>query len=317
LKSTAQVTPANSKKSWLSLSPYLLLVMAVSCWAGNFVLGRAIHSDIPPITLTFWRWAVAGVVLLPFAAPALWAHRHILARHWKLMVVLAATGVGLFHISVYIALQTTTATNAALVFATVPVLIPVMSLVLFREPVTVRQVLGTAISLAGVTVIIVRGDPAILANLELTRGDLWILLAVLVWSMYSVLLRRVPRGVPTLAIILAITGVGLVFLAPLYVWEFNTVGGFELTLANILSIGYVALFASVLAYICWNRAVGEVGANKAGLFSHLMPVFSTLLAFVFLDEGLQGFHFAGIAAIASGLYLTTTAYRAKRIKPTD
>lgn len=311
------MTTANTKKSWLTVSPYLLLVVAVLCWAGNFVLGRAIHSDIPPITLTFWRWTVAGAVLLPFAAPALWAKRHKLLRHWKLLIVLAATGVGLFHISVYIALQTTTATNAALVFATVPVLIPIMSLVVFREPVTTRQILGTAISLAGVTIVIVRGDPAILTTLELTRGDLWILLAVLVWSMYSVLLRRVPRGVPTLAIVLAITSIGLVFLAPLYIWEFNTVGGFEVTIANLLSIGYVALFASVLAYICWNKAVGEVGANKAGVFSHLMPVFSTLLAIVFLDEGLKGFHFAGIAAIASGLYLTTTAYRAKRIDSGD
>ncbi len=298
-------------------SPYLLLVVAVFCWAGNFVLGRAIHSDIPPITLTFWRWAIAGAVLLPFATRALSAHRRTLLRHWKLMVVLAASGVGLFHISVYAALQTTTATNAALVFATVPVLIPVMSLALFREPVTVRHILGTIVSLVGVTIVIMRGDPAILATLELTRGDLWILLAVLVWSLYSVMLRRIPPGVPTLAVLIAITGIGLVILAPLYVWEFNTVGGFEITLANVLSIAYVALFASVLAYICWNRAVGEVGANKAGLFSHLMPVFSALLAMMFLDEGLQGFHFAGIAAIATGLYLTTTAYRAKRIDPTE
>jgi len=313
----ARMTIAPSKKKSLLLSPYLLLVVAVSCWAGNFVLGRAIHSDIPPVTLTFWRWVVAGAVLLPFAGGALWSHRRTLLKHWKLIVVLAVTGVGLFHISVYVALQTTTATNAALVFATVPVLIPIMSLVLFREPVTTRQILGTAISLAGVTVVIVRGDPAILANLELTKGDLWILLAVLVWSIYSVLLRRVPSGVPILAIILGITGIGLVLIAPLYVWELNTIGGFELTLANLLSIAYVALFASVLAYICWNQAVGEVGANKAGLFSHLMPVISTLLAIVFLDEGLEGFHFAGIAAIAAGLYLTTTAYRTDRIMPKD
>ncbi len=296
-------------KTWPSPSPYLLLVVAISCWAGNFVLGRAIHGDIPPITLTFWRWAVAGAALLPFAAPALWAHRRTLLRHWKLMVTLAATGVGLFHISVYVALQTTTATNAALIFATVPVLIPIMSLALFREPVTPRQILGTAVSLLGVTVVIVRGDPAVLASLELTRGDLWILLAVLVWSIYSVMLRRIPPGLPMLAILLAITAIGLLILAPLYVWEFATLGGFEVTLANVLGIAYVALFASVLAYICWNRAVGEVGANKAGLFSHLMPVFSALLAIVFLNEGLQPFHFAGIVLIGLGLYVTTTARR--------
>jgi len=304
--------PALTLRRFRKGSPYLLLVVAILCWAGHFVLGRAIHSDIPPITLTFWRWTIAGVALLPFAAPALWAHRRTLLRHWKLMAMLAATGVGLFHISVYVALQTTTATNAALVFATVPVLIPVMSLALYREPVTPRQILGTAISLVGVTIVIARGDPAILADFALTRGDLWILVAVLTWSLYSVLLRHVPRGLPTLAILMAITGIGLVFLGPLYVWEFTTIGGFELTVANILGIGYVALFASVLAYICWNRAVGEVGANKAGLFAHLMPVFSTLLAIVFLDETLRPFHVAGIIAIAFGLYLTTTSRRPTR-----
>lgn len=271
------------------------------------MLGRAIHNDIPPIALTFWRWTIAGVVLLPFAWAALWAHRKTLVKHWKLMVTLAVTGVGLFHISVYVALQTTTATNAALVFATVPVLIPIISFMLFREPVTARQVLGTAISLVGVTVVIVRGDPAILASFELTRGDLWILVAVFTWSLYSVLLRHLPPGLPMLATLLAIIGIGLTILAPLYVWEFATMGGFEPTIANILSIAYVALFASILAYICWNHAVGNVGPNKAGLFSHLLPVFSTLLAIAFLNESLQGFHLAGILAIALGLYLTTTA----------
>ncbi len=295
------------RKTWLSPSPYLLLVVAISCWAGNFVLGRAIHGDIPPITLTFWRWTVAGAALLPFAAPALWAHRRTLLRHWKLMVTLAATGVGLFHISVYVALQTTTATNAALIFATVPVLIPIMSLALFREPVTPRQILGTAVSLVGVTVVVVRADPAGLADFRPAPGDLVMLLAVPMWALYTVLLRRLPATLPPLAMLLAITAIGLVLLLPAYGWEFLAVGGIALEPANIVSIAYVGLFASVISYICWNRAVAQVGANKAGLFSHLMPVFSTLLAVLFLGEVLQPFHFAGIALIGTGLYLTTSA----------
>ena len=165
-------------KTWPSPSPYLLLVVAISCWAGNFVLGRAIHGDIPPITLTFWRWTVAGAALLPFAAPALWAHRRTLLRHWKLMVTLAATGVGLFHISVYVALQTTTATNAALIFATVPVLIPIISLALFREPVTPARSWEPPSRCSGSRWSSFGATPPCSPASSCTRGDLWILLAV-------------------------------------------------------------------------------------------------------------------------------------------
>jgi drug/metabolite transporter (DMT)-like permease len=284
-----------------------MLVVAALCWAGNFVVGRVVHADIPPITLTFWRWAVAGAVLLPFAAGPLWASRSVALKHWRLLVVLAATGVVLFHVLVYASLQTTTATNAALIMATVPVVVPVISLLLDGIGVTRRQALGIAISLIGVAVIIVRGDPTVLAGFRLAPGDLLMLLAVPMWALYTVLLRRLPPALPPLAMLLAITAIGLVLLLPAYGWEFFVVGGIALRPANLLSIAYVGLFASVISYICWNRAVRQVGANKAGLFIHLMPVFSTLLAILFLGEVLRPFHFAGIALIGAGLYLTTSA----------
>lgn len=296
-------------------TPYLLLVVAALCWAGNFVVGRVVHADIPPIALTFWRWVVAGVALLPFAAGPLWAHRSVALKHWRLLVVLAATGVVLFHILVYASLRSTTATNAALIMATLPVIVPVISLLLDRVGVTRRQALGIATSLIGVAVIIVRGDPAVLAGFRLAPGDLLMLLAVPMWALYTVLLRRLPATLPTLAMLLAVTAIGLVLLAPAYVWEFLVVGGIALRPANLVSIAYVGLFASVISYICWNRAVGQIGANKAGQFIHLMPVFSTLLAILFLGEVLRPFHFAGIALIGAGLYLTTSARPPKADPP--
>jgi len=288
-------------------TPYLLLIVAVLCWAGNFVVGRVVHTDIPPITLTFWRWAVAGVALLPFAAGPLWACRSVALKHWRLLLVLASTGVVLFHVLVYASLRSTTATNAVLIMATFPVIVPIISLVLDGVGVTRRQAFGIAISLVGVAVVVVRADPAVLADFRPAPGDLVMLLAVPMWALYTVLLRRLPATLPPLAMLLAVTAIGLALLLPAYVWEFLTMGGIALRPANVVSIAYVGLFASVIAYICWNRAVVQVGANKAGLFIHLMPVFSTLLAILFLGEVLKPFHFAGIALIGTGLYLTTSA----------
>ncbi|MCW5700118.1 MAG: DMT family transporter [Rhodospirillales bacterium] len=287
------------------VSASLLLSIAVLCWAGNFVLGRAIHADIPPIGLTFWRWFVAGLVLLPLAGVDLWRHRAAFVRSWRLVLVLAASGICLFHICVYTALRTTTATNAALLVATTPVVIPVMSYLIYRTVVSARQAMGIALSLVGVTAIIIKGDLATISALRLVEGDLWMLLAVPTWALYSVLLRHVPDDWPRLAMILAITACGLVLLTPLYVWELAAVGAMALSVDNALAVAYVALFASVIAYIGWNRGVALIGANKAGLFMHLMPVFATALAVLLLGENLHFYHGVGVSLIVLGIVLTT------------
>lgn len=284
----------------------LLLVIATLCWAGNFVIGRAVHPEIPPVTLTFWRWVVAGVVLLPFGGISVWRVRAELRQQWRLLLMLAVTGIVLFHLFVYTGLRSTTATNASLMLATAPVLIPGISLFLVHEALTLRQGLGIMVSLLGVAVIVLRGDLALMASLRLNPGDLWLLLAVPTWAFYSVLLRRLPTSLPRLPVLMAIVVIGVVLLTPLYAIETSRVGTIALTAETMFAIGYVALFASVLAYICWNRAVMQVGANKAGLFLHLMPVFATALAVSLLHEAVNGYHAAGVAFIAIGIFLTTT-----------
>lgn len=287
----------------------LLLAIATLCWAGNFIVGRAMHAEIPPVTLTFWRWVVAGAVLLPFAAPSAWRLRTELCRHWGLLLMLAATGVVLFHLFVYTGLQTTSAVNAALMLATTPVLIPGISLLLGHEVLTRRQGLGIMVSLLGVALIVLRGDPNLIASLSLNPGDLWLLLAVPTWAFYSVLLRRLPSNLPRLTILFAIVAIGVALLVPLYALELAYMGTVAVTAGIVFAIGYVALFASVLAYICWNQAVMQVGANKAGLFLHLMPVFATALAIALLGEAVRGYHAVGVAFIAIGIYLTTSRHR--------
>lgn len=286
---------------------YGLLAVAALCWAGNFILGRAVHAEIPPVGLAFWRWAVACAVLAPFTAGVAWRYRAVLVRHWRLVGVLAVLGVAVFHVCIYRALHTTTAINVALIQATVPLLIPIVGFALDREPVGSRQGAGIVLSLAGAATIVLRGDLAALAAFDFAPGDLWALAAAAAWSVYTALLRRAPRDLPPLALILAIAALGSAVLAPLYLWERAVLGGFAVTVDTVLAIAYVALFASVVAYICWNRGVGAVGPTKAGLFVHLMPVFTAALALAFLGERLHGFHLAGVALIAAGIVLTTTA----------
>lgn len=287
------------------LLPYLLLLVAVLSWSGNFVIGRGVHDLVPPIALSFWRWLVAFLILLPFALRTTWRERELVARHWRFLVVQGILGVTGFNTLVYLGLQTTGAINAVVVNSTIPVIIVFISFLVYREGITLRQAIGGIVSFFGVTWIISHGAPASLFALHANTGDLWILAAALTWGSYSVFLRHYPEGLHPLAFLLCIMVTGLLSLAPFYAWEHLSGRTIRFDRTTVVTVLYVALFASVIAFICWNRAVRWVGANRAGIFVHLMPVFGTLLAILFLNERLQGYHLFGIAAVALGITLTT------------
>lgn len=286
---------------------YLLLVIPPLCWAGNFVVGRAIHDDITPVSLTFWRWIVAAAVLLPLAGGATWRARAAVRREWRLLVVLAATGVVGFQFVVYQGLRTTTAINGVLIIATIPAVIPAIAYGLDATRVGRRQIAGIAVSMAGVAAIVLRGDADLAVSLRFNAGDLWIALAVPMWALYSVLVRRRPIDLPPLVMLLTIVLIGLAMLAPGYLWDRAAHGGFAPTPATLAAIAYVGVAASVVAFVCWNRGIAGVGASKAGLFLHLMPVFAAILAVIFLGERIHPYHGAGMGLIAAGLYLSSTA----------
>ncbi len=292
------------------LFAYAALSVAALSWAGNFVLGRAIHPDISPMALTFWRWAVAAVLLAPFAVPVMLRHRVGLLAIRRQLLVMAVTGICLFHLAVYTALKTTTATNAALMAATVPVVMPVFSWIINRDTLMWRQALGIAISLFGVVMVLLKGAPATILSMAVTPGDLWMLfVAVPVWALYTVLVRRLPSDLPPLASLMAIMLMGLVINACVYVVDVTHAATISFTTTNVLAIGYVAVFASVVAYVCWNKGVAAVGPNVAGLFSHLMPVFSAGLAILLLGERLEPYHGVGATLVALGIFMTATARR--------
>ena len=264
------------------------------------------HADIPPAALTFWRWAVAAVVLLPLAGADAWARRRVILRHWQLLGILAASGVVGFQYFVYRGLQTTTAINGVLIIATIPVAIPIVAFALDGARISRRQAVGIALSLLGVAGIVLKGDPRLLFGLHLTEGDLWMFLAVPAWALYSVLLRRRPADLPPLTLLLATILPGLLLLVPGWTAERALQGDFSLAWPVLASILYVGMIASVLAFACWNHGVERVGAARAGLYIHLMPVFAAMLAVAFLGETLYRYHFAGVAAIAAGLWLSST-----------
>lgn len=293
-------------------SPYLLLVLTTLFWSSNFVLGRAVHGQVPPIALSFWRWAGALAILLPFCWRRLHCQGPLLRRHWPTLLLLAVLGVTNFNTFVYLGLQYTTATNAVLMVSTTPVLIVALSFVLLRQTVTRLQLLGILVSLGGVAAIVAKGDPATLLALEVNRGDAWILLAVVSWATYSVLLRWRPAEQHALDFLVTIMAMGVATLAPVYAWELASGITMAIDAPNLITIGYVALFPSVLAFIFWNQAVAELGPNRTGQFLHLMPAFGAILSMVFLGERLHGHHLAGIALIALGIWLTTAAGAKRR-----
>jgi drug/metabolite transporter (DMT)-like permease len=282
--------------------PYLILSLAPLCWAGNIVLARGVVDLIPPAAFAFWRWSLAAVLVLPFTWRRLAADRRTLMRGWKLLLLLSVLGISSFNALLYTAVHTTTAINGALIQTSMPAVIVVLTLLLYRERVSPRQMTGIALCIVGAGLIVLRGDLRTLVDMGFATGDLLMVIAVICYGLYSVLLRRRPAIHP-LSFLSATFVLGAVGLLPVYLLEIAITGGFTLTREVALSILFVALFPSIVAYFCWNKGVERVGPNRAGLFINLIPVFASMLSTALLAESIQGFHAAGMTLIAGGMAL--------------
>lgn len=287
--------------------PYLLLILSTLFWSGNFVLSRGMHAEIPPVGLAFWRWAVALILLIPFLLRLQGKQWQLLKSNGRYLIWQALLGVSGFNTLIYLAMQSTTAINAVIVNSIIPILIVLISWIRYREQLTFRQGIGVLLSLGGVLYILAKGEVSALLQVSFNPGDLLVLAAAFVWAFYSIGLKRYPQGLDPIAYMSGIIVTGLVFLLPFYLLEIQTGKVVQLTTTTTLTVLYVALFASILAFLCWNRAVREVGANRAGPFIHLMPVFSTILAILFLDETLHPYHLHGIGLVFVGIFLATLA----------
>jgi drug/metabolite transporter (DMT)-like permease len=283
----------------------VLLTLSPLFWAGNWIIGRGLHADIPPMAMTFFRWLFAIVILAPFA----WRHVKrdwpILRTHWKFLVVLGAIGVGTHNSLAYLGLNYTTATNGVILNSFIPVMIVTMSWLFLREKLQPMQLVGVAISLAGVLTILSEGQLQTLLGFRLNIGDIFIILSMAMWSVYTIMLRWRPRGLNVISFLWVVGIIGNTCVLPLWLGEMALGHFIAWSWTNLAALLAVALCSSVLAYLFWNRGVEEVGANVAGLFVHLMPVFGIVLAWLFLNEELAPYHVMGIVLILSGIWLTS------------
>jgi drug/metabolite transporter (DMT)-like permease len=288
------------------LFAFTLLAAANLLWAGNWVIGRALRDAFDPVTANFWRWFIASVLLAPFALAGLVRKRAALRRHAGIVLLLSFTGVVAFQTLVYLGLRTTTTINAVLLNSASPLFVLLCAWFLERERTTLRQIAGMLISLAGILVILSRGEPGHLLELEVHPGDAWILLAVAIWGLYSVLLKRRPAELDGVEFLFALSVAGVLMMFPLYGLEVLREPPRWPTPAEAMGLVYFGLCASVLGFTFWNRGVATVGANAAGFTLHLLPAFGTVLAIILLGEAFGAFHAVGIATILAGVFLATS-----------
>lgn len=289
---------------WIANQPYLLLSITALCWAGNAVVGKLAAGHIPPVTLSFLRWLFAFLIILPLS----WRH---VAHDWKairgklgIMIVLSITGISAFNTMQYWSLEHTQALNTLLLQPTAPLFVAMWSLALLGVRLTWAQAFGIVLSITGVLVIMLRGDLLTLKDIDFNRGDLIFVLALLIFGLYSVLSLKRP-AIHGLSFVAFTFGCGAACLIPLFIWELHARPVMALNTANLLTLFYVAVFPSTLAYLCFNRGVALIGANRAAPFFHLVPVFGTVMSIAFLGEHPQLFHFIGFALVLTGVFVAS------------
>ena len=282
--------------------PYLLLSLSSLFWAGNIVLGRFIAADFPPMALSFLRWAFACLIVLPFAWPHLRAEWPVPRKHLPILTLLTLTGLAGYNAIAYLGLRYTEALNALLIQSSGPLIVALWSFVLLGIRLTWPQTIGIGISLLGVLTILSRGDPVALTSIHLNKGDLIFTTALIIFGLYSVLAVKRPAIHP-LTFMGFTSGYATVLLIPAVIAEAASGHTPSLSVNNALTLAYVAIFPSILAYLFFNRGVELIGANRAAPFFHLIPVFGSVLAIAFLGELPQLFHVAGYALVLTGVVI--------------
>jgi drug/metabolite transporter (DMT)-like permease len=294
---------------------YLLMAgAAVLFWSGNAIIGRAAPDfGIPPVALNFWRWTLALAILLPFAVRELVRDRDALGRNWPLFVLYGFAGICLFNTFFYIGLQTTTAIQAALIVSTLPVIVLLLSWIVFRQPMTLRQAAGAAVSIPGAMLVILQGRIGDLAEVAFNLGDLWILAAALAWAVQIIMVRYLPKGVGFASFqSVAITS-GVVTMLPILLAEHFVYGrALPVDAASLGFIAYGGAIGGALGFTLWNIATIRIGAQAAGYLGNLYPPFTALLAVTLLGEELLWFHWVGGAMVLAGIVLATTPGKGAR-----
>lgn len=284
---------------------YIFLTLTVLFWSGNFVFGRLISPEVEPLQLAFFRWFFVALILLPYLLYRFKYIMSILKKDYLIIAVFGVLGISAFNTLLYYGLQTTTATNALLINSSIPIMIIVLSAFILNTKITKIQSLGIFLSTLGVVFLILKGNIENIITLEFTTGDIWILFACVTWALYTVLLKYKPKELNAFDFLSITTFIGIIVLAIIF---FSFGYSFELSFLEkdevLYSFVYIVFFPSLLSFYFWNMSIVEIGASKAGQFTHLMPIFGATLAYIFLGERLEVYHLFGAIFIAIGIYLS-------------
>jgi drug/metabolite transporter (DMT)-like permease len=288
-----------------NIKAYIMLVCASLFWAGNFMIGKyAFLTEIPPLSLVFYRWSLVWIILLPFTYKEIIKYKDTISNNLPLLFFLGLTSVGLFNSFTYLSLIHTQVINASLFNTAIPAIIILLCFLFKIEKTNKFQILGLIISACGILVIITKLKLDILLSLNFNKGDLIMVGGVLTWGIYSTLLKKKQFTLPLLTLVHVICTFGLISVFPQFLYEFSNgqIINFDINVAYTLI--FLALFPSIGSYYCWAGAVSIIGANRAGISLSLIPLFSTIMAIVFSGEQFKFFHLIGAILIILGLFLS-------------
>ena len=289
---------------------YILLVLCVFFWSANFVIGRSISGVIEPIELAFFRWFGVFMVTLPLFIVHFSKIMQAIKAHFLVLLTLSALGIAAFNTLLYIGLQDTTATNALLINSSIPILILFLSVILLHKQISARQTLGIVLSTLGVIFLVLKGDVHNIVLLNFNQGDFWVITSSLCWATYSVLVKFRPTTLTSFEFFLAAVFLGVLMLLPFYLYQgYSWQREVSILQSHYAVVAYVILFTSILSYYLWHRGIAQIGADRTGQFTHLMPIFGSFLAYFFLGETLEIYHLIGIIFIGIGIYLSLFARR--------
>ncbi|MBC8440181.1 MAG: DMT family transporter [Deltaproteobacteria bacterium] len=295
---------SNNLKPQSLFAGYLFAIGATAIWSGNFIVARGLSESIPPISLAFYRWLVAVIVFTPFAIKALVQEWVIIKKHVIYFSITSFLGITTFNTIIYFAGHTTTAMNLSLISITFPIFILLFSRILFKEFITIKKGVGITLVLSGVLFLITKGKFSTLLSISFNIGDVWMLLAAIIFAIYSLFLKSKPKGLSIIALQFSTFILGLIFLLPFFLWEQTMVHQSYLNQTTIPAILYVGIFASLCAFVLWNKAIVVLGPSKAGMVYYTLPLFSGFLGYLFLHESIRMIHFYSMILIFSGIIVT-------------
>ena len=285
---------------------YIFLILTTLFWSGNFIVGKAAYLfEIPPFTLNFYRWTFAWLILAPFTLKEIYKKKDYILDNIKLILVLGITSITIFNSIVYYSLNFKQVISGVLMISTIPVMIIFFCWVFRIEKTNPYQILGVILSLLGVVVIVIKADLSKLMNLNFNKGDLWMVVAMFSWAMYSALLRKKKLELSQMSLLQTIISAGLILLLPAYLIEMLLGYKLNIHLPFVLTLSYVVIFPGLASFIFWIKGISIIGSNRSGIFLHLMPIFSTILAILIFDEKFMTFHLIGAIFIISGIILSS------------